>query len=319
MKNTSVNHSYINKEASNKPKAAPFFNVYSDYWGYRTPDPNAANESYTPTGDVDMKGLMQTIEKRNEVRRSEKAKQIKEKVVEVAEQMKDEESENNFWFQNPGVLLRDWAELLPDSEETDYAKYLNSFVRLSILVCVIMWYFKRDSKLVWLPIVTMILTIYLFTFKIKTLDQLKSNVGEGFGSYNVEEKTFPTAKSFPKNLDPAVNKGTESESVNNSFNYSLLNDVDKTYTTFTPKLSDKPGDYQWVNAFDHEYFRRTRYSPTNQNWNFELYGDVSEKFSRFNAERNKEKLVPFERSLDNWPAMVFGKKCVDRKLYYNDR
>lgn len=308
MKNTSVNHSYINKEASNKPQTAPFFNVYSDYWGYRTPDPNAANESYTASGDVDMNGLMQTIENRNEFRRSEKAKQIKEKKMKAAEQMQDQESDQNFWFQNPGVLLRDWAELLPDSNEPDYAKYLNSFVRLSILICVIMWYFKKDSKLIWLPIITMILTIYLLTFKIKTLDQLKSNFNEGFGSYDI-----------PKNIDPLVNKETESESVNNSFNYSLLNDVDKQYTTFSPKLTDKPGDYQWVNAFDHEYIRRTRYSPTNQNWNFELYGDVSENFSRFNAERNKEKLVPFERSLDNWPAMVFGNKNIDRKLYYNDR
>ena len=313
MKNTSVNHSYIDKESNNKPKTAPFFRVYSDYWGYRTPDPDAGNESYTANGDIDMQQLMQTIEKRNEVRRDEKTRAIEQSVEKkVEESMMELERDEDFWFQNPGVLLRDWSEIMPDSDETEYTKYLNSLVRLSILVCVVMWLLKKDSKLVWLPIVIMILTIYLFTFK-----GVKKE--ENFGSYNAEEKTFPSSKSVPKNLDPAVNKAADSESVNNTFNYSMLNDVDKNYTTFTPKLSDKPGDYQWVNAFDHEYFRRTRYSPTNQNWNFELYGDVSEKFARFNSERNKEKLVPFEKSLDNWPAMVFGKKCIDRKLYYNDR
>lgn len=313
MKNTSVDHSYIDKET--KPKTDPFFKVYSDYWGYRTPDPNAANESYTPNGDVDMGKLMQTIEKRNEARRAESRKEVKVPEPMTTDQIVPADAvpndEVNFWFQNPGVLLRDWSEVLPDSDETDYAKYLNTFVRLSIIICLVMWYFKRDSKLIWLPVAAMILSIYLFTFKDAR--------SEKFGAYNVEDKSFPTAKSVPKNLDPVVNKAAESESVNNSFNYSLLNDVDKNYTTFTPKLSDKPGDYQWVNAFDHEYFRRTRYSPKNQNWNFELYGDVSEKFARFKAERDKEKLVPFERSLDNWPAMVFGKKCIDRKLFYNDR
>lgn len=315
MKNTSVAHSYIDKESANKPKADPFFRVYSDYWGYRSPDPNAGNESYTPNGDVDMGKLMETIEKRNEVRRAEKAKvpepmnNTDAQIIQSQPSVTDADEES-FWFQNPGILLRDWADLIPDSEEADYAKYLNTYVRLSILLFVVMWYFKRDSKLIWMPIVTMILSIYLFTFKKKS---------EPFGAYNVEDKSFPTAKSIPKNLDPVVNKAAESESVNNSFNYSMLNDVDKNYTTFTPKLSDKPGDYKWVNAFDHEYFRRTRYSPKNQNWNFELYGDVSEKFARFKAERDKEKLVPFERSLDNWPAMVFGNKSFDRKLYYNDR
>ena len=301
---SATNYSYINKEDNYAHgDKTPFFKVYSDNWPYRSPDPNAGNESYTATGDINLNSLMDTLDKRNEARRLTK--------VEPVEKEKMDEQKSKFWFHNPSILIQDWDQLLPDHEESNYSKYLNSFVRLSIIAFLVMWFFNKDSKYIWLPIITMILTIYLYTFKIRTMDQLKGSINENFGSNVVE--------SIPKNIDPLINKVTESESINNKYNYSLLTDVDKNYTTFTPKLSDKPGDYTFTNAFDQQYFKRTKYSPENQNFNFELYGDVSSKFSRFNAERNKEKLVPFEKSLDNWPAMLFGNKTIDRKLYYNDR
>ena len=210
---SATNYSYINKEDNYaRGDKTPFFKVYSDNWPYRSPDPNAGNESYTATGDINLNSLMDTLDKRNEARRLTKVEPKKEEPV---EKEKMDEPKSRFWFHNPSVLIQDWDQLLPDREESNYSKYLNSFVRLSIIAFLVMWFFNKDSKYIWLPIITMILTIYLYTFKIRTMDQLKGSINENFGSYNVAEKVKAVSDSMPKNIDPVINKVTESESINN--------------------------------------------------------------------------------------------------------
>lgn len=338
---TSTNYSYINKDENYKSKQAPFFQVYSDNWPYRTPDQKAGNESYTATGDIDIDSLMDTLEARNDMRRSEPTKadhltdqeseaseEPPKKVPEPATVLPKKKSKKDtpsikedgpeFWFHDPSALLNDFADIVPD-RSMGLNRFLNTLARLSIIAFLLLWYFKKDSQYIWIPIIVLIMTIYFHTFKIQSMDSFTKSMKENFHGYNTAEKVHSIQNSTPKNIDPGVNKSLSTESVNNSNKYSLLTDVRSDYTTFTSKLSDKPGDYKWVNAFDHEPIRRTRYSDNNQNFNFELYGDLPEKHAQFMAERLKEKLVPFEKSLDNFPPMWWSKKNIDRKLYYNDR
>jgi hypothetical protein len=335
----SSNYSYINKSKQNQ---TPFFQVYSDNWPYRTPDQTAGHESYTAAGDIDIDSLMDTLEARNDIRRNEnkldpvKAKPgtadpvkspdpVKADTVKSPDPVKPDHGtadavkskvkgpEPSFWFHDPSILINNF-DIVPD-QNMELNRYLNTLARLSIIAFLILWYFKKDTKFIWIPIIVLIMTIYFHTFKIRNLDGFtKSILSENFTGTGSSIQT-----STPKNIDPAVNKSLATESVNNSNNYSLLTDVRSDYTTFTPKLSDKPGDYKWVNAFDHEPVFRTKYSDNNQNFNFELYADLPEKHAAFMAERLKEKLVPFERSLDNFAPMWWSNKNIDRKLYYNDR
>lgn len=341
---TSTNYSYINKDKNYKPKETPFFQVYSDNWPYQTPDQTAGHESYTSTGDIDINELMDSLEARNDMRRvqstpvnlpglsQDKEEQSPEEPIKVPVKVpikvpvKSQDKlvstkikkDVSFWFHEPTTLLNDFSDILP-AQNMELNRFLNTLARMSIIAFLLLWYFKKDTKFIWIPVIVLIMTIYFHTFKIRNMDGFTKSVKENFHGYNILENVLSIQDSTPKNIDPSVNKSISAESVNNPNRYSLLTDVRSDYTTFTPKLSDKPGDYKWVNAFDHEPIRRTRYSDNNQNFNFELYGDLPERHSQFIAERFKEKLIPFERSLDNFPPMWWSKKNIDRKLYYNDR
>jgi len=85
----------------------------------------------------------------------------------------------NYWFQDIGnsIFNLDKAlKIFPNADMT-YAEKINSLVRLSIYIGLILGLFYKNYLFLYIPIIVMILTYILYVFRLDQLEGLRENQG----------------------------------------------------------------------------------------------------------------------------------------------
>jgi len=127
---------------------------------------NLANNSYTTNNEIRQKKM------KNDTNNSK----IQDANVSY---MQNGGIHENYWFQdlsNSIFNLDNVLKIFPDTSMT-YPEKINSLVRLSIYIGVILAMFYNQYLWLFIPVITMILTYVLYVFRIDKLDTLRSTVG----------------------------------------------------------------------------------------------------------------------------------------------
>jgi len=118
----------------------------------------------------------------------------------------------NYWFQDLGnsIFNLDYAlKIFPNSDMT-YAEKINSIVRLSIYMGLILGLFYRNYLFLYIPIIVMVLTYLLYIFRIDQLEGVRAGQGPNsnlntINQMNLEDLTkrnMASSYSYGRNGTP---------------------------------------------------------------------------------------------------------------------
>ena len=151
--------------------------------------------------------------------------------------MKDE-----FWFKNPKILFNEHRlkEFFPVKEMTDIEK-LNSLVRLSIYLGILLAIVMKNYMYLYIIIITGIFTIFLY-----------ENKKEDFGILSsLNSKTVPTQDNPFMNYNYITDSKNKSKSVK-SYNNPNIKDEISTY--FNEKLYRDVSDLYQKNNSQRQFY-----------------------------------------------------------------
>jgi len=98
----------------------------------------------------------------------------------------------NYWFQDLGnsiFNLDNALKIFPNSDMT-YAEKINSLVRLSIYMGLILGLFYKNYLFLYIPIIVMILTYILYIFRLDQLEGVLVNQGPNEKLNNINKKNL---------------------------------------------------------------------------------------------------------------------------------
>ena len=98
----------------------------------------------------------------------------------------------NYWFQDLGntIFNLDYAlKIFPDSDMT-YAEKINTLVRLSIYIGLILGLFYKNYLFLYIPIIVMVMTYLLYIFRIDQLEGLRQNQGPNSNLNSINQKNL---------------------------------------------------------------------------------------------------------------------------------
>ena len=96
----------------------------------------------------------------------------------------------NYWFQDLSntIFNLDYAlKIFPNNDMT-YPEKINSIVRLSIYFGLILSLFYKNYLFLYIPIVSMILTYFMYIFRIEQLEGLRESTGPNSSLNNINNK-----------------------------------------------------------------------------------------------------------------------------------
>lgn len=93
----------------------------------------------------------------------------------------------NYWFQDLGNSLfnLDYALRIFPYPDMTYPEKINSFVRLSIYIGLILALFYANYLFLYIPIIVMIMTYLLYVFRINELEREREKLGPNSKLYNL--------------------------------------------------------------------------------------------------------------------------------------
>jgi len=126
----------------------------------------------------------------------------------------------NYWFQDlPGTIfnLDKAIQVIPNSDMT-YPEKINSLVRLSIYIGIILALFYSNFLFLYIPIITMILTYILYLFRVDKLEQSRAQNGP-----NSKLNSLPATTSANLMNTLMGNTGNGKETFENMLNIQHCN------------------------------------------------------------------------------------------------
>ena len=120
----------------------------------------------------------------------------------------------NYWFQdlsNSIFNLDNSLKIFPNNDMT-YAEKINTLVRLSIYIGLILSLFYRNYLFLYIPIIAMMLTYLLYIFRLDQLEGLRSKQGPNSNLNTINEKNIDDLTK--RNMTSSYNYGREDQ---NSF------------------------------------------------------------------------------------------------------
>jgi hypothetical protein len=98
----------------------------------------------------------------------------------------------NYWFQDLGnsVFNLDYALKIFPSKNMTYAEKINTLVRLSIYMGLILGLFYKNYLFLYIPIIVMVLTYILYIFRVDQLEALRENQGPNSMLNNINQKNL---------------------------------------------------------------------------------------------------------------------------------
>ena len=98
----------------------------------------------------------------------------------------------NYWFQDLGntIFNIDYALKIFPSKNMTYPEKINSLVRLSIYIGLILGLFYSNYLFLYIPIIVMILTYILYVFRLEQLDSMKDYSGPNSTLNDINQKNL---------------------------------------------------------------------------------------------------------------------------------
>lgn len=139
----------------------------------------------------------------------------------------------NYWFLDIGGTIFNLDYLLkvfPTSDMT-YAEKINTLVRLSIYIGIILALFYSNYLFLYIPIITMLITYILYLFRIEQLDKSRENNGPNAKLYDVSNTTM-------QNLTNKYMPGQKGESFDSILNVQRCTKPSELNPFMNPLLFD---------------------------------------------------------------------------------
>ena len=98
----------------------------------------------------------------------------------------------NYWFQDLGntIFNLDYAlKIFPNSDMT-YSEKINTLVRLSIYIGLILGLFYKNYLFLYIPITVMVMTYLLYIFRIDQLEGLRESQGPNSNLNSINQKNL---------------------------------------------------------------------------------------------------------------------------------
>jgi len=196
-------------------------------------------------------------------------------------------SETKFWFQQPSILLENSkiSQFFP-TNKMNYIEKLNSIMRLAIYFSIIFYILKRDYKIIFVIIFVSLTTIYIYYFENANIKKA-TEIKEIFNNYKISGNNI----YFPKNINLNKNKIKKciEPSVENPFMNRNMFENDIFPNAASCPSYEKLSDFKENSTLDFnitsENKNKTIGDITNENFNLNLYKDVSDIFNRNNSQR----------------------------------
>jgi len=128
----------------------------------------------------------------------------------------------NYWFQDLGnsIFNLDNALKIFPSGDMTYAEKINSLVRLSIYIGLILGLFYRNYLFLYIPIIIMILTYILYIFRLGQLETMRATNGPNSKLNNINDMQaeFLTKKNMASTYDNYNSRQKKNELFENILN-----------------------------------------------------------------------------------------------------
>ena len=216
---------------------------------------------------------------------------------------------DNYWFEDLNILLdtNKLDEFYP-RKGMDYKKKVNSLVRGSVYVGILMSIFKRNYLFLYIPLITMLLTVILYYFR------------------KVNQDTDNKLKKLNNDLNEKL--PINSNRVDNNIN-KMINE------NFANQTCQKPSDNNpFMNAMPFDKRTRSNSCPVNDEnntkietiFNKNLFREVGDIFNKQNGQRqfftmpsttypnNREKLGDWLYKTPKTCKEGNGNACVQRNI-----
>ena len=120
----------------------------------------------------------------------------------------------NYWFQDlsNSVFNLDYALIIIPNSDMTYAEKINSLVRLSIYIGLILGLFYKNYLFLYIPIIVMILTYILYIFRIDQLESGRALQGPNSKLNDISQKNLNnlTKRNMSSSYSNSVNTKTQS-------------------------------------------------------------------------------------------------------------
>lgn len=181
---------------------------------------------------------------------------------------------SNLWYNNPQILLDDWAEFIP-SNDLDNVEKINAIARFAIYYSFLIFIFKQDSK--WFSVSIVLLIISYSLGYYEKFEEIKS----------VGTCVKPTKKNPFMNftLDDYINNPDRQSAC------SYDKSKDKMRKEFRKDIVPDPADLWGQNISDRQFFTMPWTTVVNNQtalgkW---LYGNAGEcKNLGLNCDKNRD-------------------------------
>jgi hypothetical protein len=98
----------------------------------------------------------------------------------------------NYWFQDLGnsIFNLDYALKIFPNSDMKYAEKINTLVRLSIYMGLILSLFYRNYLFLYIPIIVMVLTYLLYIFRLDQLEGIRERQGPNSNLNSINKKNL---------------------------------------------------------------------------------------------------------------------------------
>jgi hypothetical protein len=126
--------------------------------------------------------------------------------------MQNSSIHENYWFQDLGNTIFNLdksLKIFPSSNMT-YPEKINSLVRLSIYMGLILGLFYKNYLFLYIPIIVMVLTYLLYIFRIDQLESLNANQGPNSSLNSINQKNLDDLKKHNMTTSYSYGRGNNS-------------------------------------------------------------------------------------------------------------
>ena len=181
-----------------------------------------------------------------------------------------DKKEDLFWLNDPKILFSNkrWIEFFP-TPELSLTEKLNSLVRLSFYICIVLLVFYKNYLYLYIPIFTLLFTYLIYKNNKSVVEELSSNVGlfqSELASIDPEKQQLYKINLSDTKIEE--NKNCTLPTVNNPF--MNIN-----------QITDKRNKEAACTYYDNEEIAKN----VEKDFNFNLYRDVSDLYNKRNSQR----------------------------------
>lgn len=130
--------------------------------------------------------------------------------------MQNSSIHENYWFQDLGNTifnLDKFLKIFPSNNMT-YPEKINSLVRLSIYMGLILGLFYKNYLFLYIPIIVMVLTYLLYIFRIDQLESLNAKQGPNSSLNSINQKNLDDLKKHNMATTYSYGRGNNNNSEN---------------------------------------------------------------------------------------------------------